>query len=100
MSWIMKVEFLCTHGVEYNVEDAKLTSCKGTDHDATCTQACSAEFHQACFGGDVSQATDHRSISTRTLLVDLREQCVCWVGDDSGDDSSNHAGAQRDSDVT
>lgn len=32
--------------------------------------------------------------SSRTFLVDHGQQAVCWVGDDGGGDTGDHAGRQ------
>ena len=88
----MEVELLDAHDGHEGVEDEELAGRESSDHDTPGAEAGGAELHEASLLSDVHEPGDHAAIATGTLLVDLREQRVGWVGDDGRSDARDEAG--------
>lgn len=93
------MELLGSSGGQDDVEDTKLSSGEGSNHDASCGETDSAEFSHAFLGSNSSKTGEHTSFTTSALLVDLREKGIGGMGDNGGHNTSNDTRLERDSDV-
>ena len=92
----MEVELLHAHDGHQGVEDQELAGCERANHDAPGAEAGGAKLHKAGLLGDVHEPGDHAAVATGTLLVDLRQQGVCRVGDDGRSHAGDEAGGHGD----
>ena len=96
LSRVVEVELLGTSKVHDDIEEQELTSSQGTDHNATGAKTNSAQLDEANLVGDAAQAGHDGTVTTSTSLVDLGEQGISRVGDDSGGNTGNDTGEEGD----
>jgi hypothetical protein len=93
---VVEVEFLGAGDVHHDIEEGKLASGEGTDHDATRAEAGGAELGEADLLGDVGQPGHGAAGAASAGLVDLRQQGIGGVRDDSGGDAGDDARGESD----
>jgi hypothetical protein len=90
----VEVELLSTSHLHDNVEQQELTGGQGTDHNATGSEADSAQLDEADLTGDSAESGHDGALATGTGLVHLGQQGVGRVGDDGRAHTGNHTGGQ------
>lgn len=95
----MEVEFRGTSGFHNNVEDGKLESSEGTDHDATWSQADGGKVHETNLAGKDAETLHDGALAAGTSLINLGEKSVGWVRDDGSSDTGNDTGTDGDAEV-
>merc|ERR1712113_327133 len=95
----MEVELLCAETTHHRVEDAELEGGECPNHDTTCSETLGAKLDDTRLLRDVQHARWDRAVATSTGLVHFRQQRVCRMRNDRGDNTSNHTRTQGDGGV-
>ncbi len=78
----------CVHD---GVEDAELAGGERANHDATRGETDGSELDEADVFCDVHETSGSGASAASAGFVDFRQQSVCGVGDDGGDNTGHNA---------
>ena len=96
---VVEMELGSSQGTHDSVKDTELSSCQGSNHEATGNETNRAELDKANLLGNVDKTGNHGSGTAGSLLVDLGKKGVSGVRDNGRCNSGNNTRSQRDGKV-